>query len=276
MHPPVGTYIAILGVAATVMSLMPPANKWEKAVWMAGIVGLAVLEIQNLYHDRDVHDNAERAARQSETQAFKGIADGIDNAIKNSQKQFDVTMGQMGTTLKATQIAVENTRPRADVQLMNFNLTQGQSELRSGTPAYWDIHYRNVGTIAATRFLQNVLFYTGRRANIEDQTRIVKDFEDNWTHSVNEHRGFAARFNVIDPGPAHLTQFPGTFSQEEVEKLAANSTTVYLVARFIWSDPTGRWASDYCGYFEDPANIDPKTTILHQCLVGYRARYRVK
>ncbi len=101
-YPPIGVYIAVVGVVAFVVTIWPPENRWSKGAWLLVVLVLCLFEIHNLYHDRDNHDATERQARKEEREAFKGIADGLTAAISANQKNFDATMQSMnriaGTT----------------------------------------------------------------------------------------------------------------------------------------------------------------------------------
>jgi hypothetical protein len=68
---PIGVYIAILGLLAAIVTLLPPVTRKEKALWVVVFFGLCVLEISNLYRDnKDV-----AVARQNEADAFSHLLD---------------------------------------------------------------------------------------------------------------------------------------------------------------------------------------------------------
>jgi hypothetical protein len=264
--PPIGVYIAALGALAAYMTLRPSQGPVEKAVWVVGIFVLAALEVGNLYHDRDQHEAQEAAARQEQTHEFKVIADGIETSNKNSQQQFDATMKQMGVTLKAAQDTLENTRPKADVQIVGANVLDSQSDIRAKTPVYWNLDYQDFGETPGDHFIATARFFVGRQDNVDDQKRMLKEFNYYWMHSRRQERP------SIFPGPPHFATFDGVFTQEEVSQLIAHTATIYFVIRFVWTDPTGRWASDYCHSFQDPGDRGPRP-VMHDCQVGIRTRY---
>jgi hypothetical protein len=96
-HPPVGTFIGVLGVLGVIVPWLfrPPEKmgKGEKALWTLLVFVLFGLELRTLYLDRDEHDRAEAQARCEQLHSFNEIAGGIRDAVAQSQKQFNATMG---------------------------------------------------------------------------------------------------------------------------------------------------------------------------------------
>jgi hypothetical protein len=70
-HPPIGVYVAVLGLAAAAVTLRDQPDKWEKAAWIFLMFSLACLEIANLYRDRDEHDREASELRQTEKAYFE-------------------------------------------------------------------------------------------------------------------------------------------------------------------------------------------------------------
>jgi hypothetical protein len=112
-HPPVGTYIAILGVLATAVTLRKDPPLPEKAAWVFLFALLAVAEIRNLY----VEDNEETVkfgliqsgleatnqglqntvtALGTTATSLQGISGEITTTNNNSHKQFEKTMNRFG------------------------------------------------------------------------------------------------------------------------------------------------------------------------------------
>jgi uncharacterized membrane protein YoaK (UPF0700 family) len=111
-HPPVGTYIAIMGGLAAVVTLREKPPLKEKAAWIVLIAFVMVAEIQNLYVvDREqasifssiqgglqsTKNGLDQTARglQATTNALSGVSQDINNASGDNQKQFGRTMATL-------------------------------------------------------------------------------------------------------------------------------------------------------------------------------------
>ncbi len=105
-YPPVGTFIGILGGLGVIVPWLfrPPEKmgRTEKAIWTFVMFSLVWLELRSLYLDRDAHDAEQAHARCEQLQNFNQIAQGISNAIRQSQEQFDATMIGLKTTIQLT------------------------------------------------------------------------------------------------------------------------------------------------------------------------------
>jgi len=111
-HPPVGTYIAIMGILAAAVTLRKDPPVKEKAAWILLMALVMVAEIRNLYVadaeqagkfdaisdslkatktglDKTVEGLTEAANR------LDGISSGISEAANKSQTQFNDTMSEM-------------------------------------------------------------------------------------------------------------------------------------------------------------------------------------
>jgi hypothetical protein len=100
--PPVGVFIAILGLLGIVVPFIRDLGKMgkrEKAIWTAVMFALLVLEIRSIYADRSAHDREQATARAEQLKHFKEVGDGITKAIDESQKQFEATMERSNSIL---------------------------------------------------------------------------------------------------------------------------------------------------------------------------------
>ena len=149
-HPPVGTYVAILGAVAAVMALREKPGKWEKASWLFIMFSFAVLEIFNLYRDRAEHDKQQAETRNEELKSFKKIAEGVDSAIKESQRQFAITTSGISSALREEQKTLWNTIPRASLvfsSLVPSSLPLSPSEM--GRVSAVNVAFTNSGNDSA-------------------------------------------------------------------------------------------------------------------------------
>jgi hypothetical protein len=92
-NPPVGVYIAFMGLAAAIVSLRKEPSAIEKALWIALITTLMFAEVRNAY----VEDAAQLAQ-------FKATKEGLDATAQNSGTLVAITIQVM---LKLTEFHVE-------------------------------------------------------------------------------------------------------------------------------------------------------------------------
>jgi hypothetical protein len=269
-YPPVGAYVVILGLAAALVTLRERPNKWEKAFWVATFFMLAVLEISNLFHDRAAHDAAEHVARENEAMAFKGIADGIDKSLKNDQVQFAATMDKINSTLQASQNAVLNTQPFADVRFAQLFGTGQGIPMTAGSPMGWNVSYINVGTAEGKNLTMLARMYIGKLDDKDAQKTFAKEFENDWRRAVSSHRVTKDK-GLLPSGTRFFSFLSEPLSDDEVASILAKTKTIYVLSRFVWSDPNGRLASDSCMAFQDPMH---DMIVGHGCVVFNRERYK--
>ncbi len=101
-HPPSGVYIAIMAVAASVVTPRSPKNLWEKTVWIAIFFVLSGLEIQNLYRDRAEQNQEQRNARREERDAFQAIANRLTAEMAANQRQFEASLAKLNSIASLT------------------------------------------------------------------------------------------------------------------------------------------------------------------------------
>jgi hypothetical protein len=101
-YPPVGVFIALLGLLAVLVPIfrdLAKMSKREKAIWTAVMFTLMLLEIKSIYQDRAHHDREQAAARATELAGFAQTANGINSTISNGQRQFAATMSRFDENL---------------------------------------------------------------------------------------------------------------------------------------------------------------------------------
>jgi hypothetical protein len=86
-----GLAIGLLGFAAATMAL-EHLTKPERAIWIAIIFALFVLESHSIIQDRNEHDKQQAQATEQEEQNFKVIANEITEAMRRSDRNFEQTM----------------------------------------------------------------------------------------------------------------------------------------------------------------------------------------
>src|SRR5436190_1966144 len=97
VRPPVGTYIAVAGLVAVIVTTWPPNDQSSKAIFIAILFFLTTFEVHTLYTERAKQDLERTKQREEERKSFQDIADGISRSITQSQQAFDTTMKSMGS-----------------------------------------------------------------------------------------------------------------------------------------------------------------------------------
>jgi hypothetical protein len=90
--PSPGKAVAVLGVAAAVMTLMGEMKRAEKFAWILILFGLLSVEVISIDVERTAHEQEQQQARNDQLQHFSEIGNGIRNNIKESDRNFNETM----------------------------------------------------------------------------------------------------------------------------------------------------------------------------------------
>jgi len=92
--PSPGYAVTAMGLVAGAMALRADMTGREKLLWFALLATFMLLELRAIDHDRTQHDLEQAAERGEEHASFQKIAIGIDQAIKDSEQQFDATIAR--------------------------------------------------------------------------------------------------------------------------------------------------------------------------------------
>jgi hypothetical protein len=91
--PAPGVAVTILAVAAFVMTFRADRfTPLEKIGWIVVALGLCVIEIRAILHDRQVAASELKEARKHEEQNFRDIANGLKAAMQRDQEGFSAAM----------------------------------------------------------------------------------------------------------------------------------------------------------------------------------------
>jgi hypothetical protein len=90
--PPPGVSVAVMGVAAALVSLRAKATGTERAVWMLLIASFLVIEVGAIKKERFLNTIAEAHRVDEQRKHFSEIGEGIKNAITQSEINFSATM----------------------------------------------------------------------------------------------------------------------------------------------------------------------------------------
>jgi hypothetical protein len=97
--PSSGKALLILGGVVAIMMLMD-MRPIHKSVYILIVLSFILIENRALNKDRTDASDAEKSQRDAENAQFQNIAGGITEAIKQSQKQFGVTMARSDAVIR--------------------------------------------------------------------------------------------------------------------------------------------------------------------------------
>jgi hypothetical protein len=102
LHPPVGVFIAILALLGVLVPLIRvKVGTREKAFWTFAMLLLLLLEMKSIHQDRAEHEKEQADQRQTQVEDFKKIGDGITEAIRQNQQNFNSVMANTSKLLAA-------------------------------------------------------------------------------------------------------------------------------------------------------------------------------
>ncbi len=100
-YPPApGKAVLLLAVVAAIVTIQPRMTDSHRLAWIVIIFALFFVEFRAINQDRYLHDKEQAETRAKETQNFHNIAEGIKQAIQESQTQFDATMNRSDQVIK--------------------------------------------------------------------------------------------------------------------------------------------------------------------------------
>ncbi|WP_158819233.1 hypothetical protein [Granulicella sp. S156] len=266
LHPQSpGVCIGLLALVAGIMSVRPDhMHIYEKVAWIVLLISFTVLEVRAI--GRSDKDNQE--ARQRQNEQFQRIANGLSDSIRTGNEQFKATTSGISTTLEAANKTIEQTRPYAAIRFDRFEFAgAAPQEIKADTPYAFNYYFVNMGAATATNISVMAKIYPGKPDDKDDQIRIVRRFENDWSGG-----GKLASGSVLVPSYPSWNTIHGTFSQEEWNE----RSTIYFLLRFEYSDLNGTWRTDSCSSFQKVLLEPIAVNILHPCKVFQRFHYQIK
>lgn len=103
-NPPVGVYVAIMGVVAAAVAFRKEPSAKEKAAWIILITLLMIAEVRNLYVD----DERRAATFADIEKGLRSAVNGIDTTIQNGQQQLSKQDALLGKTTNVAELARQN------------------------------------------------------------------------------------------------------------------------------------------------------------------------
>jgi hypothetical protein len=123
-HPPVGVFIAVLGLLGILVPLFrlwEQIRKKEKAIWTLVMFVLLLLELRTLYLDRNEHDQEQALDRCRYLKSFEDIA-------KTLEKSIELGKGEYSSTIHSVNGVLQTTQQVANLANQNLkNITGGDS-----------------------------------------------------------------------------------------------------------------------------------------------------
>jgi hypothetical protein len=104
--PETGKAVALLGGVAVFLALrgeIKEIHGSEKIIWTLIVFVLLWTELKAIDKDHKINADKEAAARAEQLANFRAIGNGINTTIKQSQQQFDASMGKANQLLDSTQ-----------------------------------------------------------------------------------------------------------------------------------------------------------------------------
>lgn len=246
--PAPGWAVAILAGVAAAMSVHGEMRGWQKAIWMALIGSLLLIELRAISKDR---------ADNSATQASFFAA---------QQQGFSTTASGLQAAIAALNQTLSQTAPRAlfGKPFIDF----GNAQIGPGTQFHYNITLVNSGNDSAHNVDIFSREYVAKPDDAPTQRRLTEDFEREW----NLHKPLSPA-DLPPSSPNLVTYYSPRFTSEEVQGMQASSLTLYTFVRTEYSDGTGTWYSDYCDDWQVP--IQAGVGILtHPCPLPTSFRYK--
>lgn len=279
-YPPVGVFIAILGLLGVLVPLLRDLtniSREEKAAWTALMFILVGLEVRSIYLDRNAHDREQSAARAEQLRQFGKIAEGINTTATTNQGHFDATMSSMKSLLKTTQATKKNTEPEAYITFSNFGVDQSSLPMAPNHQLRFNVWMENKGSEDAINVEQDGKIFLGKASDPQGEgEKFSREFEKWWKHPTDRPYGHW-RTPVYAAGDKQgfFTIDAPQLTDDDIRQIRSNPNTLtfYTFIRFVYSDHSGQWAHDRCEWMQDPAR---NFNVSRPCLVNYKPRYKAK
>ncbi|MGA9958510.1 MAG: hypothetical protein WBQ06_09505 [Acidobacteriaceae bacterium] len=270
------------------MAILPLTSRgrflWTIVVFLLLISEFRAIREQNaqFLSDKKALNSQFKSIRDTENSDFKITVDKLQTAIHTSEQQFQHTMFRVKQTLTAAQEATKsanaarlNTLPRAMIELHAItsdrrvsapDLYQGLVPQDFEKQETMHVSFFNRGTAEADEFRYAGKLYLARPGNLADEITVSSEFDRAWKHSAISSDGPIRPSTQPYPAPFKSEGFSGP----EMEEVAQGKLAIYYFFRFAYSDNTGRWYTDYCGWFKYSADAIDRASI---CSVTSSKRY---
>ncbi|MCU1251549.1 MAG: hypothetical protein JWQ49_4578 [Edaphobacter sp.] len=278
-HPPVGVFIAVLALVGVLIPWLRGEGKrvdrHERAFWTIVMFVCLGLELNSIYQDQTQHKKEETFARCEQLHSFQEIGQSLQSSIAQNEQGFKDTIGPLKQTLEASTMAVNQTRPFADVQFKGLSPQRFYKEtglplptpILTGGPTKINYHFSNGGNDTAQMYGGLALAFVGKPDDADSEREIMRQFEIEWNKKKVNQSPIAET-----PGQDSFNEFTaGPWSEADQSGIAAGTKTIYYVIRFAYGDRTGRWFSDYCSNLQTPATSYIGTR--HPCRLPSNGRY---
>jgi hypothetical protein len=268
--PPPGYAVAVIAVAAALMSIQGGMKKLQKAVWMVVIGLFLVVELRSIKSDRA---DSEAKALQAKKNADAAFAE----VLRTEHDNFASTAKGIKATMDGVELTLKQTHPHAYVHFSTFLFENPPSP---GNSILKGISYRfrnpraNEGNEAATIQMRLTKFYIGKPDDKSSEIELAKQFEKDWVTAYREpHTPSALEPNT----PRYFTEYR-TFSDDEIDgpQSLSKGYTIYVFRRIAYTDSTGRWFTDDCADFQRDQGGGIYVHVTHPCEAFTQSRHPAK
>jgi hypothetical protein len=98
--PSPGEAVAVLAVAAAAMTVLGEMKGKEKVAWILLLFSFVWVELTSIKMERKAQEDIQKEARAEQLQHFGEIGNGIRESIKESDRNFNATMGKTNQVLE--------------------------------------------------------------------------------------------------------------------------------------------------------------------------------
>jgi hypothetical protein len=276
-----GIAIGLLGLVGAIMAVRADhfkVSRREQFVWILIATVLFIWEINSIIRDRDEHDREQAEFVERQRQGFEQIGKGIEKELDMSRvaaEGLQLSIKTANASLAETRQTVAQTIPRANIALLKHKYQEPD--------LCFSAWYENLGNGTARDFVWYAAIYFGKKRDEATQQQIKKEFETEWdnlpatnkSQCGHEHHKYNAPSTVspVDKGYYDYFNFPPMSADERKRIFVDKTDTIYAVARFSYTDDTGKWCGDFCDYGEDPGS---PSAPAHPCSVLNNHRYKPK
>jgi hypothetical protein len=241
-----------------------------ESIWMLLIGCLLIIELRSLSTDRIERDKQALADRAAQDKSFKDVRTAQDSDFQATANGLTAAISGIQSTLKTADTTLIQTRPHAAIRFDRVEFADGMpAEIKSNTPYSLNFYYVNGGAETAVDIKILPQIYVAKADDKEAQIQLSRQFENTWnleTSQINSP-------SVLVPDILSFGTTDRIFTKAEVGSMNKDGTIYYLI-RFEYSDGTGRWRTDKCGFFQRTAAVN--RNVFHTCSVFQRFRYAVK
>jgi len=264
-NPPAGVYIALMGLAAAIVSLRKEPGPVEKALWITLITILMIAEVRNLY--------VEDAAQLTKFDKISSALDATKRGLEATAIGINTTAVAMKSLFDTTQQTENNTEAKARVVPADVIVLPSSLPMALGHQLQFNIFTNNEGSEDATELVTDAKIYLGKINDPAEEKILARDFENWWEHPTGRtgHRHWARKVSAAGSKSGFFTIDAPSLMLDDLRQIQRNALTFYIFVRIVYSDHSGRWVSDKCSWLQNPIH---DLEVTKPCFVNNAPKYR--